>query len=452
VGRPKVMVVGAGVAGLTAAFRLQQRGCDVTVLESEDRVGGKTASVQSDGFVVNTGATVLAGSYEALLELARDVGISERFFPVPTPVIGVAKGGRVYTIRGGGLGGLVDFVRTPLLSVRSKFGLARMASGLLRSRTRAGYEDHDARAELDTETVAQYCRRRLNAETCDHLLAPVLGGIFVVEGRDLSMADLWFTLWKVLRGGLLGYRGGVDVLARAVAARLDVRTNATVLAVSRSGDGAVVRWASEHGVHERQVDGVVISVPAPQVGELFPELAAPIASILRSCLQQANFVAVRLALTERPRSPATLVVAGPDELGGIATVSYEHNLSPGAAPAGKGLLGVLLYHEWATPRLGMSDQEFVDAVLRSLEVIEPGISKIVQFSHVTRWIPGALKSTHGTHRQIARLNRLIDPDDRVQLAGDYLGVPSVNGSIVSGDKAAERLSAALGTAFPAAAT
>ena len=57
-GRPKVMVVGAGVAGLTAAFRLQQRGCDVTVLESEDRVGGKTASVQSDGFVVNTGATV----------------------------------------------------------------------------------------------------------------------------------------------------------------------------------------------------------------------------------------------------------------------------------------------------------------------------------------------------------------------------------------------------------
>lgn len=85
-----------------------------------------------------------------------------------------------------------------------------------------------------------------------------------------------------------------------------------------------------------------------------------------------------------------------------------------------------------------------------VDVFEAGISKIVQFTQVTRSIPGALKSTHGTHRQIARLNRLIDPNDRVQLAGDYLGMPSVNGSIISGEKAAQRLSAALGNEVPAA--
>jgi hypothetical protein len=58
-------------------------------------------------------------------------------------------------------------------------------------------------------------------------------------------------------------------------------------------------------------------------------------------------------------------------------------------------------------------------------------------------LPGAVKSTHGTHRLIARLDRLIDPRDRVQLAGDYLAMPSVNGSIVSGEVAAQRLKAAL---------
>jgi len=379
--RPRVIVVGAGVAGLTAGFRLQQQGCDVTVLEAEDRIGGKTASTRTDGFVVNTGATVLAGSYTALLDLARDVGIAEEFFPMPGAVIGVVNGGRVHTLRGGGAGALVDFARTPLLSARSKLGLAKMVPGLLRSRTKAGYDDHDARAQLDTETVAQYCHRTLNAETCDRLLAPVLGGIFVVEGRELSAADLWFTLWKVLLGGLMGYRGGVDVLAR----------------------------------------------------------------ILTEGLQQANFISVRLALSQRPRTGAMLTVASLGQLGGIATVSYEHNLSPGAAPPGKGLLGVLLYHEWATPRLGLSDDELVDSVLSSLETIEPGISKNVEFSQVTRWIPGALKSTQGTHQQIARLNRLIDPNDRVQLAGDYLGMPSVNGSIVSGNAAARRLGATLGT-------
>lgn len=443
--RPRVIVVGAGVAGLTAGFRLQQQGCDVTVLEAEDRIGGKTASTRTDGFVVNTGATVLAGSYTALLDLARDVGIAEEFFPMPGAVIGVVNGGRVHTLRGGGAGALVDFARTPLLSARSKLGLAKMVPGLLRSRTKAGYDDHDARAQLDTETVAQYCHRTLNAETCDRLLAPVLGGIFVVEGRELSAADLWFTLWKVLLGGLMGYRGGADVLARAVADRLEVHTGATVLNVTRAGDGARVHWSTGDGMHDQDADGVVITVPAPRVPEIFPELAQPIARILTEGLQQANFISVRLALSQRPRTGAMLTVASLGQLGGIATVSYEHNLSPGAAPPGKGLLGVLLYHEWATPRLGLSDDELVDSVLSSLETIEPGISKNVEFSQVTRWIPGALKSTQGTHQQIARLNRLIDPNDRVQLAGDYLGMPSVNGSIVSGNAAARRLGATLGT-------
>jgi phytoene dehydrogenase-like protein len=52
--RPRVIIVGAGVAGLTAGFRPQQQGCDVTVLEAEDWIGGKTASTRINGFVVNT--------------------------------------------------------------------------------------------------------------------------------------------------------------------------------------------------------------------------------------------------------------------------------------------------------------------------------------------------------------------------------------------------------------
>ena len=123
--RPRVIIVGAGVAGLTAGFRLMQQGCDVTVLEAEDWIGGKTASARTNGFVVNTGATVLAGSYTALLDLARDVGVAEEFFPVPAAVIRVVHRGRVHTLRGGGARALADFARTPLLSTRSKLGLAK---------------------------------------------------------------------------------------------------------------------------------------------------------------------------------------------------------------------------------------------------------------------------------------------------------------------------------------
>jgi len=438
--RPRVIVVGAGVAGLAAAYRLQQRGCDVTVLEAQGHVGGKTASVRRNGFVVNTGATVLAGSYDALLDIARDIGIADRVFSPPA-VIGVVRDGRVHELRGAGIGAIVDFVRTPLLSGRSKLKLARVAVDLLRARNKTSYGHAELRAELDTETVAQYCDRRLNAEIRDHLFDPVLGGIFVVEGKNLSMADLWFTLWKVLLGGLLGYRGGMDFFARAVAERLDVRTRATVTHIAREAGGTRVKWQTGDAHHDERVDGVVVTVAAPQVPELFPELDPELRAIMVDKLEQANLVSIRLGLSRSPATKSLLTVAG---TGGIATISYEHNLSPGSAPEGKGLLGVLVYHEWATPRLGLSDDEFLKAVLPDLDRVEPGIAEIIEFAEITRWTPGALKSTHGTHHFIAEIDRLIDPFDRVQLAGDYVAMPSVNGSIVSGELAAQRLGAALG--------
>ncbi|MUL65867.1 hypothetical protein BOO86_15435 [Mycobacterium sp. CBMA 234] len=441
--RPRVVVVGAGVAGLAAGYRLQQRGVSVTVLEAADRVGGKTASVHRDRFIVNIGATVLAGSYQAMLDIAREVGVGDAVF-TPPAVIGVYRDGVVHEIRGNGLGAIVDFVRTPLLSAKSKLLLAKAVPDLLCARTKVGYADAASRAELDTETVAQYCDRRLNAEICDHLLDPVLGGIFVVEGRRLSTADLWFTIWKVLLGGLLGYRGGMEFFAKAVEARLHVQTGATVNEITRTEHGARIQWEDADGHHDDEVDGVVVTASAPQVAGIFPEIDPGLKSVMLDRIEQANLVSIRLGLSRRPTTKALLVVAGTGQLGGLATVSYEHSLSPGSAPEGKGLIGLLPYHEWVTPRLQLSDDELLAQLLPGLEQVEPGISGIIEFAEITRWTPGALKLTHGTQRAIAEIDRRIDPHDRVQLAGDYTGMPSVNGSVVSGETAARRLAASLG--------
>jgi protoporphyrinogen/coproporphyrinogen III oxidase len=440
---PSVIVVGAGVAGLAAAYRLQQHGAMVTVLEAADRVGGKTASVHRDGFIVNIGATVLAGSYRAMLDIAREVGAGDAVFAAPA-VIGVYRDGVVHKIRGGGFGAIVDFVRTPLLSPKSKLMLAKMAPDLLRARTKVDYGDAASRAELDTETIAEYCDRRLNSEICDHLLDPVLGGIFVVEGRLLSTADLWFTIWKVLLGGLLGYRGGMEFFAKAVAARLNVRTGATVTKIARSERGAQIQWEDADGRHDEQVDGIVVTTSAPQAAEIFPEVDPALKRVMLDRIEQANLISIRLGLSRCPATKAVLVVAGSGQLGGLAAVSYEHSLSPGSAPAGKGLIGVLPYHEWVTPRLELSDDQLLAEVLPDLERVEPGITDLIEFAEITRWTPGALKLTCGTQRAIAEINRLIDPCDRVQLAGDYVSMPSVNGSVVSGEAAAGRLAAALG--------
>ncbi|MFE2998608.1 protoporphyrinogen/coproporphyrinogen oxidase [Nocardia sp. NPDC059246] len=440
--RPRVVVVGAGVAGLSAAFRLQQQGCMVTVLEADDHVGGKTASIRRDGFVLNTGATVLAGSYAAMRALAEEAGVGDRLV-APPAVIGVVRDERVHELRAAGLGAIVDFVRTPLLSPRSKLRLLRTLVDLLRSRSKVGYDRVDLSSLLDTESVGAYCDRKLDAEIRDHLLGPVLGGIYVVDGPSLSVLALWFTIWKVLLGGLLGYRGGLDFFARALADRLDVQTSSRVTAVTRDGRGAVVAWEGPDGPRTERVDGVVLTVPAPQVAAIFPELDPSVGRLLGDALEPANYVSIRFALSRRPTTRSVLTVAGTGQLGSLATISYEHQLSPGSAPEGKGLIGVLLYHEWVTPRWDWTDEQLVAQALKDLERIEPGIGGHVEFTQVDRWNPAALRAVPGSHRTIAELDRLLDPADPVQLAGDYRGMQSVNGSIVTGETAARNLGRSL---------
>ena len=115
-----MIVVGAGMAGLAAAYRLQQAGFEVQVLEAEDHMGGRAyAHRNEDGFTLNTGATVLSSSYENMIALARELGLEDHFVKVK-PIVGIAADGEVHWLRGSGIGAAIDFVRTPLLSAKSK--------------------------------------------------------------------------------------------------------------------------------------------------------------------------------------------------------------------------------------------------------------------------------------------------------------------------------------------
>jgi protoporphyrinogen/coproporphyrinogen III oxidase len=440
----RVIVVGAGVSGLSAAYRLSQRGFEVKVLESTDHVGGKTAAYRRDGFTLNSGATVLGASYDSLLAIAREIGVEDQIVKV-TPTIGIwgEREGRMHWLRGAPPGAIIDFVKTPLLSGKSKLLLARAGVDAFKARKKAGYDQPQLRAELDTESVDQYCRRRLNSEIRDRLLGPIMGGLFLVDGATASVAGLFFSLVKFLGGGMLGYQSGIDFLSRALAERLDVETSAEVKLVERFDDGARVVWTHNGSEHEDQVDGVILSMAAPFVPGIYPGLDPGIQGILLEGLHQANFIGVRLALGRRPDADALLAVVPFGALGGIGTIMYEHNISPGSAPPGKGLLGALLYHEWVTPRMSLSDDELLSELLPDLDRVVPGIAEMIEFAQITRWQPGALAGDPGTHRLIAEIDRNTDPTHRVQLAGDFMSIPSIEGSIVTGEAAARRLAGAI---------
>jgi protoporphyrinogen/coproporphyrinogen III oxidase len=425
------------MAGLTAAYRLEEQGFAVTVLEASDHVGGKTAASRHDGFCLNTGATFLGGSYDTMRRLAKDVGVADRMTRT-VPTIGIVGGNTVHWLRGGPITGLIDFAKTDLIGWRSKLLLGRLVADGLKARRKAGYDRPQLRAELDTESIAQYCERRLNPELRDRLIAPLVGGLFGWSGETSSIADLYFTLFKILGSGGLAYEGGIDFLARATAARLDVRTDARVTRLDCDPDGVDVTWTGDGGTHAERVAGVISTLPAPLVPAIFPGLDPRLRELLED-MPQANLMSVRFALNHPPDRDADLVIAPEGDLGGVATVIFEHRVARGAAPAGKGIVAVLMYDRWVTAHLDDRDDSIIASVLPPLDLVVPGIAEMVDFAEVTKWHPGAVHTAAGVHQRAAAIDRLCDCGQRVQLAGDYLSLPSINGTMVTGEAAARRL-------------
>src|SRR5262249_14908151 len=97
-GRGHVVVVSCGIAGAAAANRLHRNRFEVTVLEAEQRIGGRTSTRHQDGFKIDLAASMLLTSYKRTVELIAEQHWESHFEPA-ADVIGVERAGRVHHIR-----------------------------------------------------------------------------------------------------------------------------------------------------------------------------------------------------------------------------------------------------------------------------------------------------------------------------------------------------------------
>lgn len=438
----RVLVVGAGISGLTAAYRLTQQGFDVTVLEGADEVGGRMISTRRDGFTINRAAGIIPGAYTRLLELVDELGLGDRVRRVDTQ-IAIPRDGRSRRLRANGLGMLVDGVRTDLLSWRSKLLLARLVGDAFRLRGALRYDDAAAGAPHDTETVGDYCRRRLNPELREYVVDPLMRGFFTVEAEELSALDLLFAIVRILGRGQMSYEGGIDFLCRALAERVDVVTGAQVRQVERVAGGVSVTWTRDGEERAQTVAGCVLAVPGPAMPAIHPGLDPVQREIVLERIGFNGIVVGHYALCARPAEPALLTAFPYCERPELGLVVFHDVTSPDCVPPGKGLVSGYSMKAWADERAALGDEELAAELLAVMERVVPGIGDLVEFSYMDRWYPVVLNSYRGLYRDLAEFRARIDAHDRVQLAGDYFGYGSTNRCLITGEQAAQRLAGAI---------
>src|SRR5688500_2880716 len=146
-----LVVVGAGIAGLAAAWELQKRGIAARVLEAGPRPGGVIFTERFDGWTIDAGPDSLLVQKPAAVSLCRDLGIANRLHPTLTPRTAyVLRDGRLHPLLEGSALGFP--IRLLPLATSTLF----TAAGKLRM----GLEVVVPRRTTVDESIASFVRRR----------------------------------------------------------------------------------------------------------------------------------------------------------------------------------------------------------------------------------------------------------------------------------------------------
>ncbi len=443
----RAIVVGAGIAGLTAGFRLKEAGFAVTVLEADDHVGGRMATMERDGFLMDTAAAILPTTYTRMVKLIADAGLSGEIVPT-SDLVGIVREGTVHRLRSHAK---ADGLTTKLLSPAAKLRMVNMVADLARAGDRLDWYDLGRAADLDTETARQYADRRLSGEILEWIVDPALGALFVASPERLSAVDFLFAVRNILGGSFFNSPTGVGFLPRGLARHLDVELSARCTSVEEHAGGVTVTWErAGEGEHVEEAAVCVIALSGHQMLAVYSQID-PVRRAVVEDIEYSTCVDVHLGLSSPPDEPAMMVQIPRLEHPDLCVVVLDHNRAPGRAPDGKGLLTSYWHTAWGDQQWDRPDDEIVDTAIPVIDRILPGVARSVEFAHVQRWRPAVVMSRPGTYRDLARFTAATDPAARVQLCGDYLSASTTHASLCSGERAAERLIASQ-SGSPAATT
>ncbi len=202
----RIAVIGGGLAGMTAAFRLQElarqsgQTLEITLFEASDRLGGIVGTEQIGDYLVDVGADSFLTNKPGAVGLCRRLGLEDRLIPTDARYRGalVLFNGRPVPVPEGfqllSPTAIWPVITTPLFSVWGKLRLLmewfvprKQAANVDRAATN-GSSTAAAPAPLVDESLADFARRRFGREALDRLIQPLVGGIYTADPERLSLA------------------------------------------------------------------------------------------------------------------------------------------------------------------------------------------------------------------------------------------------------------------------
>jgi glycine/D-amino acid oxidase-like deaminating enzyme len=395
--RVEVAVVGAGLAGLSAATRLARAGCDVHVVEATEHAGGRLATEVVDGFVVDRGFQVLNTGYP---RVAADLDLDALqlgWFRRGAVVRGEGRAHRVVDPRQVPVAA-PDLLRAPLGSLRNRAAIGAFTA-------RAGYAPVP-RLLRAPETSAEdaLLRAGVGEAALERFFRPFLSGVLLESelGTSSRYLDL---LWRSFVRGAIGLPArGMQAVGEQLADQLAPgRLHRGVRVGGLTGE----RLSSDAG--PMRADAVVVATDPDTAAALVPglEAAAP--------------RRVTTHLHVLPRSPGSdrLIVLGTPE-GRVVNSAVLSDVQPRYSPDGRALVA-------SSTLDGTRETAVRDEIARLHGVAAADLEHLT-----TVTVPGAQPAALPP----LQLRRPVDLGGGLFVCGDHRDTPSIQGAMASGARAA----------------
>lgn len=413
---PEVIIVGAGLAGLCCARKLQEQNIPFLLLEKDATVGGRVVTDHVDGFLLDRGFQVLLTAYpEAKAALDYDKLQLKPFYPGAL----VWRNGRFHKV--------ADFWRKPFdgaMTVFSSVGtvMDKIRLGQMRSRVRNGTVD-EIFHKPDSSTIDYLKQHGFSQNIIDSFFRPFFGGVFLDRQLQTSSKMLEFVFRMFSEGDTALPANGMGEITQQLANHLpknSVRLNCPVTALDNNN---TVTLESGEILSAKQV---VLALEAPAVSQLIPDFPTP-SSRKVCCLY---FASSKTAITE------PILVLNGENRGMVNNFCVPSLVAPNYAPAGQSLISATVLEEFA-------DLSDVD--------LETGVRQ-----HMTEWFGDEVKNWRHLrtyrieHAQPQQLPAdLAVPQKQVHyrpglyVCGDHRDNASINGAMASGRRTAEAILAGM---------
>jgi len=480
----RIAIVGGGISGLAAAFRLEQmrgKGLDLeyALFEASPYFGGVLRTEQVEGFTIEAGPDSFLTEKTWAADFCREAGLAGEII---TSNPGHRK---AYILLHGCLSPIPDgfmfmapskvlpVLRSQLFSTSTKIRMAREWF-------------HPPRESVEDESVASFVERHYGAEMVERVAAPLLAGVYGGDVAQLSMQAVLprFAAIEAQYGsitrGMLAHRGrkpakktppftslknGMQQLADAVLARLapgSCHANCRVDAIrlmqgdeqrnerAHENDQWEISIKANFGGNAKQLfDGLILALPAYRSAALLQGIASRLAGELQS-IPYTSSVTVALAYDSEVRSmlPAGSGFLVPQSEGKhILATTFVHNKFPHRAPAGRALIRCFLGGAHAPEILNQSDVEILGLVKEDLRQIL-GIATEPLLSRVFKSKAAMAQYTVGHKGRVERIEQLSRELPAFALAGNaYQGI-GIPDCLLSANRAMWQVLEGLGYPMP----